>query len=498
MPLLHGVASTYSSCVEQPVQRLFFALTARKNYKVYGGDAQDAHTHSPPPETPIFVSIDDAYTDWYEHRFKKQLDRSLALPVLHALQGHPKSGKLWEKHITAILQSPQFGFKSTTHDRSIYLAAFEGTKILLLCQVDNFAVACPNEELAKHLCDQIGKRSQLTSEDAPPFKHLGLFQDFNGLDIAQCSDAIKLSCEKCIDQVLTTHRWSKPSPHVPLKPPAQLLVDAATSLYAHQGPPENTTKHAALMSKHGFVCRKLLGKLLCAHVTCRPDIGYATITASKFSTYPHDHHFSMLKKVAKHLRATKDWSIIYHWSQPDTLLLPFSFIHLTMDADFPDFLHVDPQEPIAFLDAAHTNDLQNCRSAAGYALLLCGRAISNWCKTQSITATSSTESEFLSAVTTAKHARYVRVIMTDLGFPPNGPTVICCDNQSAINMINGCVATERSRHIDIQRFAMQEWKELGAIVMEFISCVINPSDDLTKPLGWVLHDRHARRIMGHW
>jgi len=32
--------------------------------------------------------------------------------------------------------------------------------------------------------------------------------------------------------------------------------------------------------------------------------------------------------------------------------------------------------------------------------------------------------------------------------------------------------------------------------MEFISGVINPSNDLTKPLGWVLHDRHAHRIMG--
>jgi len=118
-PLLHGIASTYSSCVEQPVHQLFFALTARENYQVYGGDAQDACAHSPPPETPAFVSIDDAYADWYEHRFKKKLDRSLVLPVLHALQGHPESGKLWEKLITAILRSPQFGFKSTTHDQSI-------------------------------------------------------------------------------------------------------------------------------------------------------------------------------------------------------------------------------------------------------------------------------------------------------------------------------------------------------------------------------------------
>jgi len=86
--------------------------------------------------------------------------------------------------------------------------------------------------------------------------------------------------------------------------------------------------------------------------------------------------------------------------------------------------------------------------------------------------------------------------MTDLGFPPKGPADMHCDNQSAINATNARVPTDRSRHIDIQHFAIQDWKEPGAIVMEFISGVINLSDDLTKPLGWALQDRHARRVRG--
>jgi len=31
-PLLHGIVSTYSSCIEQPVQQLFFALAAQENH----------------------------------------------------------------------------------------------------------------------------------------------------------------------------------------------------------------------------------------------------------------------------------------------------------------------------------------------------------------------------------------------------------------------------------------------------------------------------------
>ena len=73
-----------------------------------------------------------------------------------------------------------------------------------------------------------------------------------------------------------------------------------------------------------------------------------------------------------------------------------------------------------------------------------------------------------------------------------------CDNQSAIKIINAQIPTERARHIDTQYFAIQDWKEAGQITMAHIPGIINPVDDLTKPLGWVLHSRHCRRLMGHY
>jgi hypothetical protein len=101
-------------------------------------------------------------------------------------------------------------------------------------------------------------------------------------------------------------------------------------------------------------------------------------------------------------------------------------------------------------------------------------------------------------VLSAKQAKYLRAILSELGFKQAKPTTLFCDNQSAINMVNARVPTERSRHIDIQHFAIQDWKDAGDVVMRFIPGILNPSDDLTKPLGWVLHERHARRIMGHY
>jgi hypothetical protein len=507
-PTLHRLVQTYSSCVEQPVQRLFFALCALLGFVVYGGDAKDAFAHSPPPNIPTFVAIDDAYFEWFLLRFGIRLNRDYVLPVCHALQGHPESGRLWEAHINAILSSPSFGFRSTTHDRSIYSGSFLGTPILLLRQVDDFALAAPSEDVAVAFYRQVGLELQLPGESVAPFSYLGQLTDFNGVDIHQHADRIILSCASYIDRVLRTHGWTTPShsdsePDTPSAPCSPLPVDAIPALYSDVGPDESSPAHQALVDQFGFSYRGLLGELLYAYVTCRPpDIGYAVITLSKFASRPAAFHFSMLKKVAKYLRRTRTWGIHYHRPAPISSLPPFAppAHSLPVSVDLlPPFPPLESGTTLTcFLDAAHGNDLRQRRSTTGFAFLLAGGSISYKCKTQTTTATSSTEAEFYAAVTAAKQARYLRSILSELGFPQASPTPLYCDNQSAINMVNAKIPTDRSRHILIQHFAIQDWKDNGDIVMRFIPGVLNPSDDLTKPLGWVLHSRHARRLMGHY
>ena len=83
--------------MDQSIQRVFFAVAAGLNYNVHGGDAQDACAHSPPPAVPTFVAMDDAHAEWHEACFGIKLDKSMVLPVQHALQGHPESGRSWGK-----------------------------------------------------------------------------------------------------------------------------------------------------------------------------------------------------------------------------------------------------------------------------------------------------------------------------------------------------------------------------------------------------------------
>ena len=98
-------------------------------------------------------------------------------------------------------------------------------------------------------------------------------------------------------------------------------------------------------------------------------------------------------------------------------------------------------------------------------------------------------------MTAAKTAKHIRSMLEELGFEQSTPTPIYEDNKPTVDIIALQKPTERTRHIDIRFFAIQDWT--NDISLSHIPGVINPSDDLTKPLGRVLHERHARHIMGH-
>ena len=144
-PQLHAVASTWSSCVELPVQRIFLGIAADLGLTVYGGDATDAYAHSPAP-SDTYLAIDDAYADWYKDRFGEEIDRRYILPVKHCLQGHPESGKMWMHFIDNILIK-EMGFKTTTHDRCIYRTVRDGQVIYLLRMVDDCLCMCKDEKI---------------------------------------------------------------------------------------------------------------------------------------------------------------------------------------------------------------------------------------------------------------------------------------------------------------------------------------------------------------
>ncbi len=140
----------------------------------------------------------------------------------------------------------------------------------------------------------------------------------------QTRDYIKVSSESYIHRLLKTHGWDTPvddtsAPREPLPP------DSYIALYNTDGPPEGSQEAASLAAEFGYTYRGLLGELMFPYVTSRVDIGLAINVLSKFSTAPARIHYTSLKRVAKYLRRTADWGLLY-WRLPQTLLCPMSLL----------------------------------------------------------------------------------------------------------------------------------------------------------------------------
>ena len=488
------LANTYSSCIEQPCMRMFFALCAHEGYISLKVDATNAYANSPPPEQPTFVYIDDQYADWYLARFGVSLSRDMVLPVQHALQGHPESGALWEKFVNEAIA--RHGFTSTTHERNIYQGTFNGHRMLICRQVDDLAIGCADPTAIRELVTTI------CNEDKIDLRDEGILTSFNGVDVEQTDRYNKITCESYIDKLLAHYGWSaagaRDTDSKPIEPLASSTLQQMFDEY-DSAPLDGSLAHSSIESAAGFSYRSVLGALIYAYVVARPDIGYAVTTLARFSDHPAKIHYDALRRVARYLRMTKHWGLLY-WRRSPLLDLPVgTFQPLSSDPALPSFPEPDQSTLLAgYVDAAHATDLITRRSITGLVFMLCGGPIAYKSKIQSTVSTSSTEAEFIAAVHAAKIAKYLRSILSDLGYPQVGPTTLYEDNAAAILMINASRPTSRSRHIDIQHFAIQEWKANHEIILSHIPGIINSADSLTKSLGSTLHHRHVRRLMGHY
>jgi hypothetical protein len=494
-PELHRFTETYASCVEQPCMRIFFALAAARGQKVFITDATNAYANAPPPTFKSYLAIDDTYREWYHDTYpdRPPIQRGMVLPIEKALQGHPEAGRLWERLINSILVG-KLKLQPCTHEKSLYHGTFNGENVIICRMVDDICISCDKDETADKFIAAVEASGIDITIDKGGSK-------YNGVDILQTRDYIKISCESFIDRMLCAHGWSTPgeneSDRHDMVPIPSTQVKELMKL--EPGPAENTPAHAALEKEMGFGYRTLLGELTYAYVTCRLDIAFAVSFLARFSTRPTRAHYQSLRHLCKYLRAHKDWGLMYWRGKPRLDAPIHKFTKSVLDADLPAHPTVDKLTRLTgYVDASHATCLDTRRSITGVIFTLAGGAIAFKSKRQATVSTSSTEAELMAAVFAAKMAKYFRSILKELEVEQTAPTILYEDNESAIKIVNASRPTERTRHIDIAHFAIQEWKQQGDITLAHIPGVINCSDSATKGLASVLHRRHVMRAMGHY
>jgi len=199
---------------------------------------------------------------------------------------------------------------------------------------------------------------------------------------------------------------------------------------------------------------------------------------SMHSAPAHDAlaHFVTQAHSRSRILWTKHWGIIYHKSKSDQSLPPLYIYCIALPSNLP---------LIPALNILHSA----CRilwwCATGYAFVLCAGDTSCCCKTQSIITMGSTKATFLTAVAATKHAWFLCGIINNLVLHEQNLPCIAITNLSSTWSMRMSLL-ESSCHLDIKHFVIQDWKDDGDVLMEFI-----------KPLRWILRERHACCMMDH-
>lgn len=242
-----------------------------------------------------------------------------------------------------------------------------------------------------------------------------------------------------------------------------------------------------------------VGEIVYAYIVARPDYGFAVALLSRFNTCPAQCHYDAAKRCLKSLIRSANDGIWYWRRQPREDLPTGNFVPRTLESfeqKYP--ILEDPFLTSGMCDVSLAPNILMRRSFGGTFVFLGGLALVMYvAKLQPTVVTSIGEGEFIQLVLTGKKVKHVRTVMTEFGFPQKGPSPIFGDNISSIMMGNNVRPTDRTRHMDIKWFALQEWIHIdGDIILIHISGDLNASDALSKALAWVKHYRHMSRAMG--
>lgn len=279
---------TYASCVEQTGSCLFYSICAQENLCVFGANASNAFAEAFPPKQGFYVWVDNVFQHWWTRCLNRPpIPEGFVIPVRHALQGHPESPQLWERHIKQILCS--LGLQPTHHEPCLYRGTIDGKTVLFLCQVDDFTVGAAKQCTANRLLEQIDV--QLTE----PLKRQGLVSHFNGWDVNQTRKYVKISVQTYLKRVLADHGWGKTghTPHsLPMSPDSAYL----RRLDEVKGPADEKG-WKALKVEMRFGYQKAIRELIWAMVTCRLDILFVAVTLSQHSANPAREHYVAVRHV---------------------------------------------------------------------------------------------------------------------------------------------------------------------------------------------------------
>ncbi|CAL8999957.1 unnamed protein product [Prunus brigantina] len=178
---------------------------------------------------------------------------------------------------------------------------------------------------------------------------------------------------------------------------------------------------------------------------------------SQFMHSPSEDHMGAVMRILRYLKVTPGKGLM-----------------------FCKYGHTDVE---GYTDADWAGSVTDRRSTSGYFTFVGGNLVTWRSKKQKVVSRSSAEAEYRGMAQGVCELLWLRRLLRDLGFGPQKPMDLYCDNKAAIAIAHNPVQHDRTKHVEVDRHFVKEKLDAKIISFPFISSEYQLADVLTKAVS---------------
>jgi hypothetical protein len=316
------------------------------------------------------------------------------LKLMHALYGTKQAGRSWYQQLKDYMIN-ELKLIMCESDQCVFYR--KDYSLLILLYVDDVIISYEREEDYQITIAKIKKDFEIGDE--------GELSWYLGNKIEEKENYIKMSQTEYINKIIKKYEINGLE-DTPMIKDYAIVKSEDDELFEE------------------FNIKSKIGSLMYVAVCTRPDVMFAVSYIARFTNHPNKDVCKAITRIFKYLNATKDYSLKFEEGKCS--------LSLQCDADFG-------------------GDVNDGKSTSGGCALLDEDIIDWWAKKQTtITAQATCDSELLSLNLTCKNTIWTRGILHELGINQKEPTIIYCDNQSAIQVVYNPVLHQRTKHMRLK------------------------------------------------
>ena len=271
---------TFSPTANITSMRALMQIAAHNNLTVYQMDVKTAFLHAP-IDTEIYLEQPEGF------EVKSNDGEKLVYRLKKSIYGLKQSGRNWNRVLHDHLCND--GFVENSVDHCVYKKTTNDGVTLVIIWVDDLIIAASNMNLMNSFKDNMKRRLKM--------KDLGKISYFLGIDFNQKDGEMRMNQKRYLTKLLERFNMTDCKPRTT---PCEVQFDDN----AHNNEPcINPTKY-----------RELVGSLIYAATSTRPDISFVVSKLSQHLSTPLNRHMLMGKHVLRYLKGTLNYELVYRRS----------------------------------------------------------------------------------------------------------------------------------------------------------------------------------------